>query len=138
MRLPHLIEREVTPVHFAAGETVFAEGDPGDLMYVIQQGEVDLMVDQRLLETVTAEGFFGEMALIDGGPRSATAIARIDCALVPIDLRRFTFMVQETPFFAIQIMRVMSARLRRGNRPIAEGGDQTTASNADQGESSRS
>jgi CRP-like cAMP-binding protein len=46
-------------------------------------------------------------------PRSALAIARIDCRLVPIDEKRFTFLVQQTPYFSIQVMRVIAERLRR-------------------------
>ena len=56
---------------------------------------------------------FGEMALIDREPRSATAIAETDCELVVIDKRRFWFLVQETPYFAEIVMRVMADRLRR-------------------------
>jgi CRP-like cAMP-binding protein len=56
---------------------------------------------------------FGEMALIDREPRSATAVAETDCELVVIDKRRFWFLVQETPYFAEIVMRVMADRLRR-------------------------
>ncbi|HEU5100134.1 MAG TPA: Crp/Fnr family transcriptional regulator [Roseiflexaceae bacterium] len=58
-------------------------------------------------------GIVGEMALIDDRPRSATAVAATDCRLVPIDERRFTFLVQQTPMFALAVMRVMAERLRR-------------------------
>jgi CRP/FNR family transcriptional regulator, cyclic AMP receptor protein len=116
MRLPNPFERQVIPVQYAAGETIFTEGEPGEVMYLIKEGEVDLRVGERVVETVATEGFFGEMALIDQGPRSATAIARTDCALLPIDQRLFTYMVQETPFFAIEMLRVFSARLRRENQ----------------------
>ena len=53
------------------------------------------------------------MALIEHAPRTATATAKTDCALVPISEKRFTFMVQQTPHFALQIMKVMAERLRR-------------------------
>ncbi len=55
------------------------------------------------------------MALIDHAPRTATAIAMSDCKLVPIPEKRFLFMVQQTPHFALQIMKVMAERLRKMN-----------------------
>ncbi len=60
----------------------------------------------------------GEMALIDHLPRSASARATTDAKLVPIDQRRFLFLVQETPFFAIHVMKVMADRLRRMNETV--------------------
>ena len=62
--------------------------------------------------------FFGEMALIDGGIRSASAVAKTDCALVPINEKQFLFMVQETPFFALIVMRTLTARLRQAGRHL--------------------
>jgi CRP-like cAMP-binding protein len=69
---------------------------------------------------VVSRGFFGEMALIDGGTRSATAIAKTDCKLVPITEKQFLFMVQETPFFALRVMRTLTARLRRVDRRLMQ------------------
>jgi CRP-like cAMP-binding protein len=69
-----------------------------------------------VVETIGPEGFFGELALIDQSPRSATAVARTDCKLVGLDERRFIFMVDEMPFFAIRVMKVMADRLRRETR----------------------
>jgi CRP/FNR family cyclic AMP-dependent transcriptional regulator len=59
------------------------------------------------------------MALIDQSPRSATAVAKTDCKLAPIDRRRFEFMVQQTPFFSLTVMKIMADRLRRTNSRIA-------------------
>jgi len=59
--------------------------------------------------------FSGEMALIDSSARSATAVARTDCELIPVDDKRFMFLVQQTPFFAIHVMRVLADRLRKTN-----------------------
>ena len=56
---------------------------------------------------------FGEMALVDSEPRSAEAVARTDCKLVPINKKRFAFLVTETPFFALEVMQVMANRLRK-------------------------
>jgi CRP-like cAMP-binding protein len=63
-------------------------------------------------EVVSTGGLVGEMALVDGGPRSATVRAIEPSTVIPIHERRFLFMVQQTPFFALRLMRVMTARLR--------------------------
>ena len=99
-------------VTFAPGQVVFAEGEPGDSMYVVIEGEVDISIGTRLVRTLGPGGVFGEMALVEHGPRSAMATARGVVRLVVIDERRFHFLVQQTPFFALQIMRIMSERLR--------------------------
>ncbi|HXZ53829.1 MAG TPA: cyclic nucleotide-binding domain-containing protein [Burkholderiales bacterium] len=99
-------------VAFRAGDTVFREGDPGDLMYVVREGSVELRVKGQLVETLGPGGVLGEMALIEHAPRTATATAKTDCTLVPIPEKRFMFMVQQTPHFALQIMKVMAERLR--------------------------
>ncbi|HLF29161.1 MAG TPA: cyclic nucleotide-binding domain-containing protein [Anaerolineae bacterium] len=98
---------------FEAGQTIFEEGQPGDSMYAIVEGEVDILLGEKVIDTGSAGGIIGEMALIDSSPRSATARAKTACKLAPIDQRRFTFLVQQTPFFAIEVMRIMADRLRR-------------------------
>jgi len=98
---------------FPAGQVIFQEGQSGDVMYAVTEGEVDIRIHDKVIETVGPGGILGEMALIDTKPRSATAIARTDCKLVPINEKRFAFLVQQTPHFAVQVMRVMADRLRR-------------------------
>jgi len=100
-------------VSFFAGQIIFQEGDAGNLMYVVRDGEVELRVRGELVEALGAGGVLGEMALIEHAPRTATATAKTDCTLVPIPEKRFSFMVQQTPHFALQIMKVMAERLRR-------------------------
>ncbi len=112
----NLIEKFEAGTSFFAGDTIFAEGDAGSLMYAVAAGEVEIRSGKKVLEVVDKGGVFGEMSLIDGSPRSATAIAKTDCQLVPIDERRFTFMAQQTPFFALEVMRLMAARLRKANQ----------------------
>lgn len=98
---------------YRAGQAVFRAGEAGDNMYVVVQGEVRIAANDRELEVLGPGGVFGEIALIDNGPRSADAIAVTDCRVVPIDETRFKFLVQQTPYFSLQIMRVMADRLRR-------------------------
>ncbi len=95
-----------------AGEIIFNAGDKGDFMYVVQEGEIEIVLNGRHVETIGPGGIFGEMALIDNHPRSASAIARTDAHIVPIDEKRFNFMVQQTPFFALHVMKITVERLR--------------------------
>lgn len=101
---------------FASGQTIFLEGAPGDNMYIVVEGQVDIMTNDHIIETVEPGGIFGEIALIDDRPRSATAIAHTDCLLAPVNHAHFLKLIQRTPPFAIQVMRVMANRLRRANR----------------------
>ena len=103
---------------FAAGETIFVEGDEGRHMYVVLEGSVRLSVTGRTLEKVVKGGVFGEMALIDAAPRSATATALTACTLAPVTAQRFKALVKESPDFALEIMRVMAARLRSMDRRL--------------------
>ncbi len=102
---------DVTP--FSAGQRVFSVGDPGDVMYAVRDGEVEVIVQDKVVEVVGPGGVFGEMALIDKQPRSATAVCRTDCQLIPINETRFKFLVQQTPFFAVEVMRLLVRRLRQ-------------------------
>ena len=96
-----------------AGEVLFREGDRGDAMFVILEGKVELRVNGTVFETLGPGGVLGEMALIDQSPRVASAVALTDVTLARVAEKRFLYMVQETPYFALQIMRLMSDRLRR-------------------------
>ena len=104
---------------FLADAVIFQRGDPRTVMYVVIEGEVEIQLDDKVLEVVGPDGVFGEMAMVDGQARTATAVARTACRLVPIDQRRFEFLVQQTPLFAIEVMRVLVARLRRVNQLMA-------------------
>jgi CRP/FNR family cyclic AMP-dependent transcriptional regulator len=101
------------PARFAAGDVVFSEGDKGDAMYVVRSGELTIEKGGKVMETVGPGGVFGEMALIDGSPRVATVRAKTDCEVAPINEKTFLFLVHETPFFAIAVMRTLADRLRR-------------------------
>ena len=97
------------------GTVVFEEGAPAASMYVVRRGQIAIRLGNLTLETIAEGGFLGEMALVDDRTRSATAVAIEDCELVPIDERRFLFLIRETPFFALAVMRTMTRRLRAMN-----------------------
>jgi len=95
-----------------SGEVVFREGDVGEAMYGIIEGQIQLQTNDRVIATLGADNVFGEMALVDKSPRMATAVATSDSQLAVIDKHMFLFLVHETPTFALSVMSEMAARLR--------------------------
>ena len=100
---------------YAAGEKIFVQDDEGSSMYVVRSGRVSIMTYGTVLESVGANGMFGEMALIDGSPRSATAVAAEPTEVAPIDKTAFAHLVKQDPEFALRVMRMLAARLRQMN-----------------------
>jgi len=104
---------------YAPGAVIFNAGDPGTCMYIVRSGTVEIQVDGAPVGRVEAGNILGEMALVDHEPRSATAVAGTDCEVVPVDEKQFNFMVGQTPFFALSVMRVIASRLRQSNAQSA-------------------
>lgn len=94
------------------GGLIFQKGEQGDRMYIVVSGSVALKAGDETVETVTAPGLFGEMALIEDTPRALTAVAAQDTELVELPARHFWILVHETPYFAQLVMSVMANRLR--------------------------
>lgn len=113
MPMTSLFDHSADAKPVAAGTTIFQTGDPRDGMYAVVEGQVDIFVNGKHVETVEKGGIFGEMALIDKENRTGTAVAKTDARIVTVDERRFLFLVQQTPNFALHVMRVLSDRLRR-------------------------
>ena len=111
--LTRLFGRDKNAADYPAGTVIFSDGDFSSEMYVVLEGQVDIVAQGIVLETVNPGGMFGEMALIDASPRSASAVTRSDCRLVPVNQQRFQFLIQQTPFFALEVMRILADRLRR-------------------------
>ncbi|MGD9938358.1 MAG: Crp/Fnr family transcriptional regulator [Clostridia bacterium] len=110
---------------FEAGSVIFKEGDKGALMYILVKGCVELRKKVEGGETVlklvkTPNEFFGEMSLIDGRPRSATAVASEKTSLITVDDMIFDNMVLSNPKFALTIIKTLSARIRSSNVQISE------------------
>jgi CRP/FNR family cyclic AMP-dependent transcriptional regulator len=115
----HQLLRPGVPTrNFSKGKTIFKEGDLGDEFFVVVRGKVEIRSGDRHFETLGPDGIFGEMALIDDGPRSATAVALTDVTLAPIKENQFLFLVKNAPFFALSVMRVLASRLRRQNKLV--------------------
>ena len=99
-------------IRVAAGGNVFVKGDPGDCMYILQSGTIDMVIGDTVIETIGPNEALGFMSMIDEMPRSSTARAREACELSLIDSRTFRFMVDEVPNFALYIMGAMARRIR--------------------------
>ncbi len=113
-----LLGTDVPTRDYKAGDIIFREGDPGTEFYVVQRGRVRILSGNRLLETLGENEIFGEMALIDSSPRSATVVADTDVTVAPITERQYLFLLRHTPYFALKVMRVLANRLRHQNRAI--------------------
>lgn len=106
---------EEAPLRLDPGQVVFSAGDRGQEMFIVRTGSVDLRIGETLLETVGQGGIFGELALVDPAPRSATAVAGPDCTLVLVDATSFNDLVRRVPGLGLEVMKVMARRLRRTN-----------------------
>ena len=106
---------EDQPLQVAPGQVIFGAGQTGDQMFIVRSGSVELKVGETLLETVGPGGVFGELALIDPAPRSATAVAGPGCSLVPVNEIQFHALVQKVPNLALEVMKVMARRIRKTN-----------------------
>jgi len=99
--------------HYPAGHRFFTTGDQGEGMYVVTEGEGEITLRGKVLETVHTGGIFGEMALIDHKERSADVTAKTDVQVSSIDQKRFLYLVRNHPFFALEVMKIMTDRLRK-------------------------
>lgn len=104
---------------FSAGERIFAQGDLGTEMFIIQEGEVEIVKhiagESHVLSRLEKGDFFGEMALLEALPRTADAIALTDVKVVAINGSRFDEMLRKNPEVAVRIIRKYSKRLREAN-----------------------
>ena len=116
-----LFSHNPTIVKVAAGQPLFSAGEEGHLMYVLSSGTAQVLVNSCVVEELQHGSIVGEMGIVSPGPRSATVVALSDCEFVAVDEKRFQFLVQQTPFFATQVMRVMAERLRSTNQRVGSG-----------------
>lgn len=106
-------------------EIIFREGDPGRHMYVILEGNVEIRKrtgekTTRTMITLKKGDIFGEMAVVEGKGRSATAIAATDCRLLRLDEEAFYDLVQKNSDFAVKMIKTLSSRLRSADNLIEE------------------
>jgi CRP/FNR family transcriptional regulator, cyclic AMP receptor protein len=101
---------------FDVNDVIFEEGSTGRELFVVLDGKVDIAKVNGANKTVIVGEFFGEMAVIDGSSRSATAIAAAPkTKVMRINHARFVYLVSQQPAFALMIMDALSKRLRASN-----------------------
>ncbi|MEH2406371.1 cyclic nucleotide-binding domain-containing protein [Nostoc sp.] len=108
-----IFQKQPDPKVFSAGQVIFEEGQSGDNMYGILEGEVDILVNGKVVETIETGEVFGIGVLIGVQNRTYTSIAKVDSKLGFLDENGFLFAVQETPMFALKVMKSYSDRLSR-------------------------
>ena len=108
-----LFRQDSNTVQLAPGDFLFREGEKGDKMYVLLEGEIDLRLGDYVVQIARQGALIGQMALIENTPRAANAVAKTTCKLAVIDQRRFDFLVQQHPRFAIYVMKTLADHLRR-------------------------
>ncbi|MEQ9368699.1 MAG: Crp/Fnr family transcriptional regulator [Coleofasciculus chthonoplastes F3-SA18-01] len=108
-----ILQQQAEPKTFSADQVIFQEGDPANYMYGILEGEVNISVNGKIVETIGKGEVFGTGTLIGVDDRTYSAIAKTDCTLAFLDQQRFLFAVQETPMFALNVMKSYSERLDR-------------------------
>ena len=112
-------QKPPSPVTYAPGDTIFNSGDVEEILYGVVEGEVELWVDGKLAETITQGDIFGEGALVhEDSKRFETAIAKTNCKLAFLERRHFLFVVQQTPMFALEVIKSYSDRLRKVKKTL--------------------
>lgn len=111
--------------HFSAGSLIFREGQVGDRMYIILAGQVNIRKktgDQSYKSLISLKkgDVFGEMAIVEQKPRSATALTETDCQLMVLDREAFYLLVSQNSDFAIKMIKSLSARLRKADHLIEQ------------------
>jgi len=109
---------------YKAGEYILRQGDSGNCMYEIQEGQVEVVSSlgdkEIVLGTLSKGDFFGEMALFDQSPRSASVRAKKETRVITIDKRIFFGRVSDDPTLAFRILEKMSGRIRQLDRELVE------------------
>ena len=111
--------QHATTVRFDAGKSIMREGEAGVSMYVVMQGLVGIFIRDNEVEAVNAGGTFGEMALVDQSPRTASAIAQTDCVLLSVNRNALIALVKSQPAIGVAMLRSIADRLRHMNSLLA-------------------
>jgi CRP/FNR family cyclic AMP-dependent transcriptional regulator len=114
-----IFQKQPNPQVFSAGQVIFEEGQPGEFVYGILEGEVDVLVNEKVVEIIEVGEVFGAGVLVGVKNRTYTAVAKTDTKLAFLDEERFLFAIQETPVFALKVMKSYSERLTRIERHLS-------------------
>ena len=114
-----------TTKHVARGETIFMKGDAGASLFAVCSGTVEVLVPSAegknaVMNLINAGEIFGEIALLDGQPRTADALAFTDCTLMVLERRDFLPLLREQPDIAVKLLEILCARVRRTTEQVEE------------------
>jgi HEAT repeat protein len=115
------VDEALTYEEYLASEVVITEGEVGDRLYLIQRGEARVTAAGREVAHIGPSEYFGEMAMFDYKPRSASVIAIRDCSMLTLKRDRFRSLVAQRPNVLMHICRVFGERLRAMNQRLASG-----------------
>jgi CRP/FNR family cyclic AMP-dependent transcriptional regulator len=110
----------VDEVDAPKGKVIVRQGDPGRECFVIADGKAKATIRGKSSALLGPGSFFGEMSLLDQGPRSATVTAETDLHLLVLGSREFSSLVHEVPTVAVRMMQGLAERLRSAERPQAQ------------------
>jgi CRP/FNR family transcriptional regulator, cyclic AMP receptor protein len=110
----------VDEVEAPEGKVIVRQGDPGRECFVIRDGKARAAIRGKGSAVLGPGSFFGEMSLLDQGPRSATVTAETDMHLLVLGSREFSSLVEEVPTVAVRVMRGLAERLREAERSRPE------------------
>ncbi len=109
---------------YTDGEVVVRQGEPGDCLFVVQDGTVEVVLEREgrevVLRTARRNEILGEMAIFDGGPRSATVRAKGAARILTLDKRNFVRRMNEDPSLAFGMIETMARRVRDLSREVFE------------------
>lgn len=116
-----LLAAQLEEETFPAGQIVFRKGEPGNSIYIVASGEIEIYVEDTtggriVFETAKAGDFFGELSLLDGDPRSASAKAISDSKALKVDRQDLQLLFQRHPAAAMDILAVIGRRLREADK----------------------
>lgn len=113
------IAEHADEISYRANETIVQAGERGGSFYVIVEGEARVVRDSKVLSRVGPGEFFGEISLLDGGPRTATVVAETPVLAIRIFKRSFDKVVAQEPTVAAKILAVVARRLREAEKTIS-------------------
>jgi CRP-like cAMP-binding protein len=112
------IARHAQTAELPAGVDLIREGEPGDALFVILEGEASVQHDGEEVNRVGPGSYFGELALLDGSPRSATVVAATDVKVAVLGIRMFRTLLREVPDLAEQLLVGLAGELRAANEAV--------------------
>jgi CRP/FNR family transcriptional regulator, cyclic AMP receptor protein len=105
-----LFQHSANGIDFKTSDIIFNQGERGDEMYVIIEGEVDVIRNGVIVETRAGGQLIGEISLLESIERVASAVARTDCRVVPLDSKTFLYLIDHNRNFVLDVMRVLVER----------------------------